>query len=506
VSEPATAPADGPLSAAHQWGDLAGGLAAAGPLLDAAVAAAAGDGASYADVRLSETQELRLYAVSGRVPDERLEGSLGLGVRVLADGVWGFASRPLRDASDAVAAAREAVRNARAAAAGSRGRVVLPPRPAECGRYQTSAAVDPFAVAGADRERVVDEALAAALGTAGVVQAQAGVNAKRSHRYFASTEGSRQEQHFVESGGMVLALAAGDGLVQRRSYPNSFHGNTAAAGWEYVQGLRLPEQAARVGAEAVQLLTAPVADPGTSDLVIGPAQLALQIHESAGHALELDRILGDEANFAGRSFIGPDAVGRLRYGSPAVSIVADATVPGTRGSFMFDDEGTRTRRTMLVTGGLVTNFLSGRASAARIGAESTAAARSDGWGFLPLDFATNVFLEPGTGSTDELLDRLGDGYYLDDNRSWSIDSQRLNFQFGTEVAWEVRNGKRTRLVRDFSYGGITPQFWGSLEATAGPAEFRTFGMPCGKGEPKEWGFLSHGAAPALFRNVRTGVA
>ena len=494
------------LGTAHQWGELAGGLATTGPLLEAAIGTAAEGGASYADVRLSETQELRLYAVSGRAPDERIEGNLGLGVRVLVDGVWGFASRPLRDASDAAAAARDALRNARAAAAGSRERVRLPQRRAECGFYQTAAAIDPFAVDAAVRERVVADALAAATATAGVVQAQAGVNAKRSHRYFASTEGSRQEQHFVESGGMVLAIASGDQVVQRRSYPNSFHGNTAAAGWEYVAGLRLSEQAARVGAEAVQLLSAPVAGSGTADTVIGPAQLALQIHESTGHALELDRILGDEANFAGRSFIGPDAVGHLRYGSPAVNVVADATVPGTRGSFMFDDEGTRTQRTMLVTEGMITNFLSSRDSAARIGAESTAAARSDGWGFLPLCFATNVFLEPGTGSIDELLDRMGNGYYLDDNRSWSIDSQRLNFQFGTEVAWEVRNGKRTRLVRDFSYGGITPQFWGSLEASAGPAEFATFGMPCGKGEPKEWGFLSHGAAPSLFRNVRIGVA
>jgi TldD protein len=173
---------------------------------------------------------------------------------------------------------------------------------------------------------------------------------------------------------------------------------------------------------------------------------------------------------------------------------------------MFDDEGTRTQRTMLVTEGVVSNFLSSRDSAARLGTLSTGAARSDGWGFLPLCFSTNVFLEPQSGSLDQLLDRMGDGYYIEDNRSWSIDSRRLNFQFGTEVAWEVRNGRRTRLVRDFSYGGITPQFWAGLEATAGPEEFRTFGMPCGKGEPKEWGFLSHGASPALFRAVRIGVA
>jgi TldD protein len=321
-----------------------------------------------------------------------------------------------------------------------------------------------------------------------------------------NSEGSLQEQHFVESGGMVLAVAANDRVVQRRSYPNSFHGNTAAAGWEYVLGLNLVNEAHRVGSESVQLLSAPVVGSGFSSLVIGPAQMALQIHESTGHAIELDRILGDEANFAGRSFITPDAIGKLQYGSKAVNIVADATVRGTRGSFMFDDEGTRTVPTHLIQEGIVQNFLSSRDSAAREGLTSSGAARSDGWAYLPLCFATNVFLAPGEGSTDELLERMGDGYYIDDNRSWSIDSMRWNFQFGTEVAWEVRKGKRTRLVRDFSYGGLTPEFWGSVEATAGPQEFRTFGMPCGKGEPKQWGFLSHGASPTLFRNVKIGVS
>jgi TldD protein len=243
-----------------------------------------------------------------------------------------------------------------------------------------------------------------------------------------------------------------------------------------------------------------------SSLVIGPAQMALQVHESTGHPLELDRILGDEANFAGRSFISPDAIGKLRYGSPAVNVTADPTVPGTRGSFAFDDEGTPARRTPLITEGVIANFLSSRDSAARLGQRSTGAARSDGWGFLPLCFATHVFLEPGSGSTDELLERMGDGYYIDDNRSWSIDSRRESFQFGTEVAWEVRGGRRTRLVRDFSYGGVTPRFWGSVEAVAGPEELKVFGMPCGKGEPKEWGFLSHAAAPTLVRDVRIGVA
>nr|WP_281371362.1 TldD/PmbA family protein [Leifsonia naganoensis] len=265
------------------------------------------------------------------------------------------------------------------------------------------------------------------------------------------------------------------------------------------------EEADRIGREAVELLTAPLAPSGYADFIIGPAQMALQIHESTGHALELDRILGDEANYAGTSFIGPDAAGSLRYGSPAVNITADPTVPGTRGSFGFDDEGVPASRQPLIVEGFIQNYLSTRDSAARIGATTTGAGRSDGWGYLPVCFATNVFLEPGTGSTDELLDRLGDGFYIDDNRSWSIDERRLNFQFGTEVAYEVKNGRRGRLLRGFSYGGTTPQFWQSVEAVAGPEEFKAFGMPCGKGEPKQWGFLGHGASPTLVRNVRIGV-
>jgi TldD protein len=492
------------LLTAHQWGEL--NTASATALLSGVVAEAEAAGAGFCDVRLSETEELRLYAVSKQSADERIEGHAGMGARVLVDGVWGFASQPLRDSYDASHVARAAVANARAAAVAASARVTLPPREAEIGFYQTDVDIDPFLVDPAEREHLVLETLRAAGEERGVVRVQAGVNAKRQHRFFANSEGSLQEQHFVESGGMVLAVAADDHIAQRRSYPNSFHGNTAAAGWEYVLDLDLVNQAQRVGAEAVQLLSAPVVSSGFSSLVIGPAQMALQIHESTGHAIELDRILGDEANFAGLSFISPDAIGNLRYGSPAVNIIADATARGTRGSFMFDDEGTRATPTTLIGEGVVRNFLSSRDSAARRGLTSSGAARSDGWAYLPVCFATNVFLEPGEGSTDELLEHMGDGYYIDDNRSWSIDSMRWNFQFGTEVAWEVRKGRKTRLVRDFSYGGLTPEFWGSVEATAGPEAFRTFGMPCGKGEPKQWGFLSHGAAPTLVHNVKIGVS
>ncbi len=491
------------MTAAHEWGEMAGDAAAA-LLLEQALGAVSGD-VQFADVRLVESEELRLYHRAGADSDERLEHNLGIGVRVLVDGAWGFASRPLADAGDPAAAARRAVAVARAGV-GLGAPVQLPQRAGTSGRYATAVQQDPFAVSDEERHALLGGLLAALATPSAVNDAQAGVNAKRQHRHYADTEGSRQHQHLIESGAMMVATAADGHDLQRRSFPNSFHGNTGGAGWEFVLGLDMPGNAVRVGEEAVALLRAPMASAGTADLVIGAQQTSLQIHESAGHALELDRILGDEQNFAGTSFISVADVGHLAYGSPAVNITSDPTVPGTRGTFAFDDEGTPAGRTPLIAEGIVRNTLSSRDSASRSGLALTGAARSDGWAYLPVCFSTHVHLEPGSGSLDELLDRLGDGYYLDDNRSWSIDNQRLNFQFGTEVAWEVKRGRRGRLLKNFSYGGVTPRFWGAVEAVAGPEEVRNFGYPCGKGEPKQWGFLSHGAAPILVRQQRIGVA
>ena len=492
---------------AHAWGGLDD--ATARGLLEQALAAATGAGVTFADVRLVEAEEERLYTDLRGELDERREHNAGLGVRVLRDGVWGFASAPLDGPGTAQAVGRRAV--AVATAAAGTAPVALAPREPTSGTWAVPVDVDPFAVSAGERHDLLQRVVRAASAPGLVRSVTAGLNAKRQHKHFADSEGSRQAQHLVETGAMLLAVAADERGAQRRSFPNSFHGNTAAAGWEYVLGLGLEDEATRVGEEAVALLGAPQAPGGTADVVIGPAQLALQIHESVGHALELDRILGDETNFAGRSWVQAEDIGMLRYGSPAMTVVADPTVPGTRGSFAFDDEGTPASRHVLVENGVLRDVLSSRDAVARSGSSagsrsSTGAARADGWAWLPVCFATNVYLEPGEGSLDELLDRMGDGYYADDNRTWSIDDRRMAFQFGTEAAWEVKNGKRGRLLRGFSYGGLTPRFWGSLEAVAGPEEFKAYGMPCGKGEPKQWGFLGHGASPSLFRGISTGVA
>ncbi|MHA3701124.1 TldD/PmbA family protein [Jatrophihabitans sp. YIM 134969] len=488
---------------AHAWGRFAT-AAAADPLLDTALDTATGSGAEHVDVRLVECEEHRAYLESSSDPDSRHERTCGIGVRVLVDGTWGFASSPVGDDSDVRTVATRAVAAARAANGGAR--VRLAPRASSSGSWSVPVGTDPFAVPVEEKWALLQDVVRTSQVAPEIVHSVAGLNAKRQHKHYADSGGSRQHQHLMETGAMNQVAAAGHGTVQRRSYPNSFHGNTSAAGWEYVRELDLLTHADRIGREAVELLTAPRADPGRADLVIGPAQMALQIHESVGHALELDRILGDEANFAGRSWVTPDVIGSLRYGSEAVTVVADPTKPGTRGTFAWDDEGTPAERSVLIDRGIVRGVLGSRDAVARAGASSPGAARADGWGYTPVCFATNVYLEPGAGSLDDLLGRLGDGYLLDDNRSWSIDERRLNFQFGTEVAWEVRKGRKGRLLRGFSYGGVTPEFWGSVEAVAGPEEYRAFGMPCGKGEPKQWGFLGHGAAPTLVRDVAIGVA
>ena len=295
-----------------------------------------------------------------------------------------------------------------------------------------------------------------------------------------------------------------------RSYPTAHGGGlSAAAGWEHVLSLDLAGHAPRVAEEAVALLSAPQCPAGTSTIVLHGEQVALQVHESIGHALELDRILLGEASYAGTSWVGPDDLGSLRYGSELLHVTADATLPHGLGSFGWDDEGVAAARADLVEGGVLRGALSNRESAAAVGlSASSGCARADGFARQPIVRMTNVSLEPGAVPT--LADLVADtdaGLYLETNRSWSIDDRRLQFQFATELCREIRGGELGRLYRNGSYAGVTPRFWGSLDAICGPAEWRLWGLAnCGKGEPGQVMVVSHGAAPARFRDVQVGVA
>ena len=296
-----------------------------------------------------------------------------------------------------------------------------------------------------------------------------------------------------------------------RSYPTAHGGGlSAAAGWEHVLALDLAGHAPRVAEEAVALLSAPQCPAGTSTIVLHGEQVALQVHESIGHALELDRILLGEASYAGTSWVGPDDLGSLRYGSDLLHVTADATLPHGLGSFGWDDEGVAAVRADLVEGGVLRGALSNRESAAAVGlSASGGCARADGFARQPIVRMTNVSLEPGTVPTlADLVADTDEGLYLETNRSWSIDDRRLQFQFATELCREIRGGELGRLYRNGSYAGVTPRFWGSLDAICGPDEWRLWGLTnCGKGEPGP----GHGRLPrrrpgALSRRAgRSGV-
>jgi TldD protein len=330
---------------------------------------------------------------------------------------------------------------------------------------------------------------------------------EKNHKTFASSDGAFIEQDWVESTAGMSAYAMADGEVMSRSYPNSHGGAGFQGGWETILALDLAGNATRIAEQAVALLTAPVCPAATTTLILDAKQLALQVHESIGHPTELDRVLGDEAAFAGTSWVGAGDLGTLRYGSDIVNVTADATVRGSLGSFGFDDEGVPAQREYLVRDGILTGFLSSRESAAAIGRTSSGAMRADGWNRIPLVRMTTVSLEPGSaGSLEDLIADTDEGIYMETNDSWSIDDKRLNFQFACEIAWEIRGGKRTRMLRDPDYTGITPQFWGGCDAICSESEWRVWGLGnCGKGEPMQVAHVAHGAAPARFRNVSVGV-
>ncbi|MGZ6694123.1 MAG: TldD/PmbA family protein [Solirubrobacteraceae bacterium] len=464
---------------------------------------------AYAEARHVETRAETLAVRGGHVELIDATTSEGIGVRVRVGGGWGFAATGRTDRAGAEAALAQALAIAQAQPSAP-ATALAPVAPAH-GHWSSGFEVDPFAVSLEDKLALLFAAEAALrTGDARLVRTEASARAWRERKAFASTEGAACTQEQVGCGAGIAAYATDGADVQVRTYPLAHRGFFAAAGWENVRGLDLAAHAPRVAAEAIELLSAPSCPAGRATIVLHGEQVALQVHESIGHALELDRILLGEASYAGTSWVRPGDVGAgLRYGSEHLNVTADATLPGGLGSFGWDDEGVAGTRTPLIEAGELRAALSNRESAAALGLPASGGcARADGFARQPIVRMTNVSLEPGdAGSLADLIADTGDGLYLETNRSWSIDDRRLHFQFACEVAREIRGGELGRLFRNGSYAGVTPQFWASLDAVGGPQDHRLWGLTnCGKGEPGQVMAVSHGAAPARFRDVQVGVA
>ncbi|MEA2332418.1 MAG: TldD protein [Thermoleophilaceae bacterium] len=467
----------------------------------------AGRRAEYADARFVRTQTERLSTRNGAIDQANSDDSEGVGVRVRVGGSWGFAATRGTDKADAEAALERALGVA-AAQPPSSGAALTEEPPAR-GEYRSPAARDPFDVPVEDKLAILWAADAGLRTEPDVALTRTTFQAVRVHKLFASTEGALCEQVLTECGGGVAALAVRGDESQVRSYPASHGGHVGQAGYEHFITLDLPGEAPRVSAEAVALLTAPACPPGRTTLLLAGEQLGLQLHESVGHAVELDRVLGREASYAGTSFVPADAIGSLRFGSEHVSVTADATNPGGLGSFRWDDEGVEGHTVPIVRAGVLAGFLSSRETAAEIGLDrSGGCMRADGFSRQPIVRMTNVNLEPGAaGTLDDLVADTASGLLIETNRSWSIDDRRLHFQFEGEAAWEIRDGERGRLLRNPSYAGVTPRFWSGCDAVCSASEWRLDSLlDCGKGEPGQIMHVSHGSAPARFRDVEVGVA
>ncbi len=461
-------------------------------------------GASYADVRIVGRGSEEIVLRTGKVEHLDRDSSYGFGVRVIVDGAWGFSSSSRVSTEDAKRVVGEAVRIARASALLSHKAVVLAPVEVHEASCAVDVKIDPFEVPLDEKIGLLKDADSAVRQNPGIKVTECTMEMWRYDQIFASTEGAYIEQKKTECGAGISGTAIEGGDVQKRSFPAAFGGDYAAAGYEWIESLDLLGNAERVAQEAVDLLAAPVCPSGDNTLILDRDMLALQVHESCGHPTELDRVFGTESSYAGTSFLTVDKLGWFRYGSDLVTLTADATVPGSMGSYFFDDEGVPAQSVDLIRDGIFSGYQSSRETAAELGITSSGGMRADGWDRIPLIRMTNINLLPGDWTLDEIIADTPDGIYAHTVKSWSIDDKRLNFQFGAEIAWEVKDGSLERMLKNPIYSGITPEFWGSCDAIANQDEWHVWGVPnCGKGEPGQAAHVGHGVAPSRFRKART---
>jgi len=457
------------------------------------------ENATYADFRLVNTISEVVGIINENPASEELN-DLGAGMRVLyKDSGWGFADTDevnpenIRDTTGkALALARGATK------IGSK--VSFVKEPAHVDDWVSPKKKDPLEVSTDTKYGLLQDATGR-MKEEGIVARRGQIFSTRIEKYFANSEGSKIFQDLTQTGASLIVAAKGPSGIQRRSIQQYVLG-----GYELLDELDLPGQAPTLTKEALALTQAEGCPEGKSDVILSADQVGLQVHESCGHPIELDRVLGYEANFAGRSFLTPDQLGKLQYGSKHVNIVMDATLTHGHGlgTFAYDDEGVQAQRKYAVKNGKFVGYLMSRGTASHVGENrSNGCMRADTYK-LPIIRMTNVSLEPGDWDYNELIEDTRDGILMDTNYGWSIDQKRYNFQFNCEKGYRIKNGSLGEMIRGPGYSGITPEFWNACDAVGNQKSWVLWGTPnCGKGQPQQVMGTGHGAAPSRFRNIRT---
>jgi len=476
-------------------------------LADAALSAATAAGASHADLRIQRLSTEIIQLRDGELQTAVISRDVGLAVRVIVNGTWGFASHAELAPSVATETARRAVQVATALAALNTERVELAPEPVYAdATWVSSYRIDPFTVPTPDKIAVLAEYSGRLLAADGVDHVSAVMTAVKEQTFYADTFGSSITQQRVRILPTLEAVtvdpAAGSFDAMRTLAP------PMGRGWEAVVGddvCNWTDELAQLPVLLAEKVKSPTVTAGFKDLVIDPTNLWLTIHESIGHATEYDRAIGYEAAYAGTSFATPDKLGTMRYGSPVMNVTADRTVEFGLATIGYDDEGVAGQSWDLIRDGVFVGYQLDRVFAPRLGQpRSNGCSYADSPHHVPIQRMANVSLQPGTDnlSTADLISRVEDGIYIIGDKSWSIDMQRYNFQFTGQRFFRIRDGRLDGQLRDVAYQATTTDFWNSMEALGGPSTWRLGGaFNCGKAQPGQIAAVSHGCPSALFRGV-----
>ena len=456
-------------------------------------------GAEYGDVRIQTSVTETIQGEDRRIASISNIEDRGFGVRVLYHGAWGFAASSILSLEEVPRVADLAIEIAKGSASIATEKVRLAEEPVHRDRVVTSCRIDPFSIALEKKTDLLLNTMEALHRQAGIVRSGAGLWARRDKKLFLSTEGTHLEFDLLAGQGECTATALHDGRFASRNF-NTPHLRT---GYELIEDADFPREAPRVARQAVEKVQAPAVEAGLYDLVLDPEHLSLTMHESCGHPSELDRVLGYEANYAGTSFLTTDKRGTFRFGSSQVTLVADNTEPETLAATGYDDDGVACQQWDIVRDGLFVGYCTNREVAPKIGENrSRGSNRADGWSAVPIVRIANIGLASGSATLDQLISDVKRGIFIEGHGSYSIDQRRYNFQFGGDAFWLIENGRRTRMLRDVIYHGITPEFWNSCDGIADGSFRRRYGfITCGKGQPGQSGWMTHAASPARFRQV-----
>jgi len=467
---------------------------------DLALARVRAAGAEYGDIRLQHSVTEHIRGEDRRIASIRDVEDTGFGVRVLYHGAWGFAASSIVSLEEVPRIADLAVAIARGSASIATEKVRLAEEPVHRDRIVTPIRIDPRTVSLEQKTGLLLEAMEIVHGQAGIVRSNGEMWWRRDRKRFESTEGTALDFDLWAANGTIGATAVYDGRFATRSFNTPY----LRQGYEVIEEARLPHEALRIASQAVEKVKAPAVDAGQYDLVLDPEHLSLTMHESCGHPSELDRALGYEANYAGTSFLTPDTLGTFRFGSPHVTLVADNREPGTLAATGYDDDGVACQTWDIIREGLFVGYCTNREVAPLIGeTRSRGSGRADSWGSVPIVRIANIGLVPGEATFDQLIGDVKRGIYIEGQGSYSIDQRRYNFQFGGDAFWLIENGRRTHMLRDVIYHGITPEFWGCCDAVADRTCRQRYGfITCGKGQPGQSGWMTHAASPARFRKVQ----